>query len=157
MNLFKIWTQYDGCRDIFISTFIPFIMEIVDNYYHSTANLENKDSMLVPQNPIDLSADKSSTTEQKPMNIVDSSILHSVLDLLCTLLKKTKGKKQEDFVKIIEVFPQLLEYIRKSDDMFLLLHGTSTLKTFIHQGHQEILKICQPKEIIEVAKKLLSP
>ena len=106
-------------------------MEIVENYYKSTANAENKDQMLLPQNPIDISADKSSTTEHK-FNIVDSSILHSVLDLLCTLLKKSKGKKQEDFAKIIDVFPQLLEYIRKSDDMFLLLHGTSTLKTFIH-------------------------
>ena len=93
LNLFKIWTQYDACRDIFISTFIPFIMEIVDNYYHSTANVENKDLVLQPSNPIDLSADKSSTTDQKPMNIVDQSILHSVLDLLCTLLKKTKNKK----------------------------------------------------------------
>lgn len=46
LNLFKIWTQYDGCRDIFISTFIPFIMEIVDNYYQSTANVENKDLIL---------------------------------------------------------------------------------------------------------------
>ena len=91
------------------------------------------------------------------MNIVDSSILHSVLDLLCTLLKKSKGKGQEHFNKIIEVFPQLMDYIKRSDDMFLLLHGTNTLKTFIHQGHQEILKISNPKEIIEVAKKLLSP
>ena len=41
--------------------------------------------------------------------------------------------------------------------MFLLLHGTNTLKTFIHQGHQEILKIVAPKDIIEVANKLLSP
>ena len=38
-------------------------MEIVDSYYHSTANIENKDQMLVPQNPIDISADKSSTTD----------------------------------------------------------------------------------------------
>ena len=48
LNLFKIWTQYDKCRDIFISTFIPFIMEIVDKYYHSTANIENKDLILQP-------------------------------------------------------------------------------------------------------------
>lgn len=41
--------------------------------------------------------------------------------------------------------------------MFLLLHGTSALKTFINLGHTEILKLVSPKEIIEVAKKLLSP
>ena len=39
----------------------------------------------------------------------------------------------------------------------MLLHGTTTLKTFIHQGHKEILKIVKPQEIIEVAKKLLNP
>ena len=98
LNLFKLWTNYDKCRDIFVNTFIPFIMEIVDNYYHSTANVENKDLILQPQNPIDLSADKSSTTEQRVLQgVVDSSILNHVLDLLCTLLKKTKEKKSADF------------------------------------------------------------
>lgn len=60
LNLFKIWCNYDKCRDIFVNSFIPFIMEIIDNYYSTTANVDNKDQMLVPQNPIDISADKSS-------------------------------------------------------------------------------------------------
>jgi hypothetical protein len=97
--------------------------------------------MLLPSNPIDLSADKSSS-DQKPQNIVDSSILQHVLDLLTTLLKKTKDKTSPEFVKIIDQFPKLLEYVLKSEDMFLLLHGTFTLKTFIHLGHVEILKKC---------------
>ena len=80
-----------------------------------------------------------------------------MLDLLCTLLKKTKEKKSEDFEKITDVFPKLLEYVHKSEDMFLLLHGTTALKTFIHLGHQEIKKKVQPKDVIEVAKKLLQP
>jgi hypothetical protein len=41
--------------------------------------------------------------------------------------------------------------------MFLLLHGTSALRTFIHLGHEQILKSVPPKDMIEVAKKLLSP
>lgn len=61
----------------------------------------------------------------------------------------------EDFSIIIDTFPKILEYVRKSEDMFLLLHGTAALKTFIHLGHKEILKIVSPKEVIEVAKKLL--
>jgi hypothetical protein len=48
LNLFKIWCDYASCRDIFINTFIPFIMEIIENYYTYTANAENKDSHLVP-------------------------------------------------------------------------------------------------------------
>lgn len=56
------------------------------------------------------------------------------MDLLVTLLKKTKNKKSPDFIKIIETFPKILEYVHKSEDMFLLLHGTSALKTFIHLG-----------------------
>ena len=90
LNLFKIWCDYPSCRDIFINTFIPFIMEIIENYYTYTANAENKDSHLVPQNLVDLSADKSSTTENRNQNIVDSSILQHVMDLLTSLLKKTK-------------------------------------------------------------------
>lgn len=76
------------------------------------------------------------------MNVVDSSILTHVLDLLCTLLKRTDRSVQEvEFDKIISVFPQLLNFVQKSEDMFLLLHGTTTLKTFIFYGHKEILKM----------------
>ena len=46
INLFKQWCQYDDCRDIFINTFIPFIMEIIESYYNSTPNEDNKDSSL---------------------------------------------------------------------------------------------------------------
>lgn len=46
LNLFKIWCNYPAVRDIFVNAFLPFIMEIVDNYYHSTANVENKDQVL---------------------------------------------------------------------------------------------------------------
>ena len=53
-----------------MNTFLPFIMEIIDNYYNSTANVDNKDQLLVPQNPIDVSADKSTSSigqiEAKP-------------------------------------------------------------------------------------------
>lgn len=82
-----------------------------------------------------------------------------MVDLLCTLLRKTNkdNKESPDFQKILEVFPRILDYVYKSEDMFLLLHGTAALKTFIHLGAQEILKKTSPKEIIEVAKKLLSP
>jgi hypothetical protein len=42
INLFKLWCNYDECRQIFVDTFIPFIMQIVDAYYKSTPNAENK-------------------------------------------------------------------------------------------------------------------
>ena len=48
LNLFKIWCTYDKCRDIFVNNFIPFILEIIDNYYTQTANVDNKDQLLVP-------------------------------------------------------------------------------------------------------------
>ncbi len=56
------------------------------------------------------------------------------MDLLCTLLKKTKDKTSPEFGKIMDVFPKLLNYVHKSDDMFLLLNGVSTLRTFINLG-----------------------
>ena len=92
------------------------------------------------------------------MSVVDSTILQLVLDLLCTLLKRTDREKHpEEFEKIIGVFPQLLNFVKKSEDMFLLLHGTTAIKNFIFVGHVEILKIMEAEQIIKVAKKLLSP
>ena len=92
------------------------------------------------------------------MSVVDSTILQLVLDLLCTLLKRTDREKHpEEFGKIIGVFPQLLNFVKKSEDMFLLLHGTTAIKNFIFVGHVEILKITDADQIIAVAKKLLSP
>jgi hypothetical protein len=41
--------------------------------------------------------------------------------------------------------------------MFLLLNGTSALRTFIHIGHTDIKKMCTTKDIVDVAKKLLQP
>ena len=109
---------------------------------------------------LDSSNDQSqpSTHDQKIISVVDSTILQHVLDLLTTLLKKTDREKHaEDFCKIVAVFPQLLGFVKKSEDVFLLLHGTTALKNFIFLGHQEILKIVETQEVINVATRLLSP
>lgn len=107
---------------------------------------------------LDSSNEKSKMSDMKVVNVIDSTLLMHVLDLLCTLIKKTDQKTQpEAFKKIIVLFPQLLSFVHKTDDMFLQLHGTTALKTFIFYGHQEILKVCQPQPIIDCSKKLLSP
>ena len=139
-------------------------MEIIESYYTSTPNEDNKDSILQPCTVSESLSLDSSGEKQRPsqegrvLSVVDSSILQHVLDLLCTLLKKTDREKYpEDFQKIVNIFPQLLGFVQKSEDMFLLLHGTAALKNFIFLGHREILKICEAERIIEVAKRLLSP
>jgi hypothetical protein len=154
LNLFKIWCTYDACRDLLVNNFIPFILDIIHIYYVATPNTDNRDSVLVPQA-------KSSAIVELPERearpIVDASILTHVMDLLCTLLKRTKDKASPEFAKIIDVFPKLLSYVHKTDDMFLLLNGTSTLRTFINIGQAEILKRSTAKDIVDVAKKLLLP
>jgi hypothetical protein len=87
--------------------------------------------------------------------VVDASILSHVMDLLCSLLKNSKT--DEDKAKVIETFPKILDYVEKSDDMFLLLNGTQTLKTFIYLGHKQVLACSTPERVIAVCKKLLSP
>jgi len=73
-------------------------------------------------------------------------------------LKKTNKLTHKDaFAKIIAVFPKLMNFVKKSEDMFLLLHGTAAIKNFIFTGHVEILETVETQEIIDVAKKLLSP
>ena len=75
-------------------------MEIIESYYKSTPNEENKDSMLqmcsVSESlSLDSSNEKQrpSLGDQKVLSVVDSTILQHVLDLLCTLLKKTDQEK----------------------------------------------------------------
>jgi len=106
-----------------------------------------------------LELDKASNNlpdvSSKVISVVDSSILQHVLDLLCSLLKNSKT--DEDRAKVVAVFPKLLTYVEKSEDMFLLLNGTTTLKTFIHLAHKQVLDTTAPEQIIEVCKKLLSP
>jgi len=154
LNLFKIWCSYDACRDLLVNNFIPFILDIIELYYNATPNADNKDSVLVPQ------AKGSAVVEahdKESRPLIDASILTHVMDLLCTLLKRTKDRTSAEFAKIIDVFPRLLNYVHKSDDMFLLLNGVSTLRTFINIGANEVLKRSTPKDIIEVAKKMLLP
>ena len=42
INLFKKWCNFTECREIFVQTFIPFIMEIVEQYYQNPPNTENQ-------------------------------------------------------------------------------------------------------------------
>ncbi len=50
-----------------------------------------------------------------------------------------------------------MKYVRETEDMFLLLHGLTALKTFIFIGSVGVLKISTPKEIIDVAMRMLLP
>lgn len=88
-------------------------------------------------------------------NSVDAGILAHVLDLLCSLLKKASSV--EDRSHIASVFPDLISYVERSDDMFLLLHGTTTLKTFINLAHKQILEIFPGEKIVGLCKRLLQP
>lgn len=106
-------------------------MEILEQYYQSTPNCENKtSSMSLADGLANLALQEECKGEkgnQAPDNnqvitVVDASILSHVLDLLCSLLKNSKS--EEDRAKIVTVFPDILKYVEKSDDMFLLLNGT---------------------------------
>lgn len=88
-------------------------------------------------------------------NVVDAGILAHVLDLLATLLKKAKSDQER--TKIASVTPQLIGFLERSDDMFLLLHGTTCLKTFIHLAHKQILEIVPSDKIVALCKRLLQP
>jgi hypothetical protein len=72
--------------------------------------------------------------------VIDSQILANSFELVQNLLKKTQ-KDTPQYQKIIDFFPQLLEYVRKSEDMFFILHGTSAIRSFIHIGSKEIKKM----------------
>ena len=46
VNLFKKWCNFSECREIFVETFIPFIMHIVDLYYQKQPNSDNQKQTL---------------------------------------------------------------------------------------------------------------
>ena len=112
-------------------------MEIVEQYYKNTPNSENEKKVLSLKDQLAMlpSSKEEEEKNAKVQNngvdlrdgagqgeVVDASILSHVLDLLCSLLKN--AKTDEDRTKVIEVFPQILAYVEKSEDMFLLLNGT---------------------------------
>lgn len=89
-------------------------------------------------------------------SLIDSSILQHTLDILCRLLKKTDPQSQEHNA-VIDIFPILLKIAMESDDIFMLLHTTSCLRTFIAISHEKIKERKVTKKILEVAKKMLKP
>ena len=105
LNLFKIWCNYDACRDILVNTFVPYIMDIIEMYYKATPNQDNKDQILVPQAKVDADQLPDHQKESKPL--VDASILTHVMDLLNILLKKT-NRGTPEFGKILDLFPKVL-------------------------------------------------
>lgn len=76
--------------------------------------------------------------------------------MLSTLLKKSHASSPE-YTKVVELFPMILKLVNQSDDMFMLLHGTAAIKDFICYGHEAVLKISTPDQIVDTAKKLLLP
>lgn len=69
-------------------------MKIVDQYYQSTPNVDNKDSILKMQQKDEEETKDNESTNQNIISVVDSSILQHVLDLLCSLLKNTKPSEE---------------------------------------------------------------
>ena len=89
-------------------------MEIIQSYYNSTPNEENKAKQITfnsnitssESSSLDSSKNSKFSVDQKLTSIVDASLLMHVLDLLSNLLKKTDRETHlEDFNKIIVVFP----------------------------------------------------
>ena len=48
-----------------------------------------------------------------------------------------------------------MAFVEKSDDMFLLMHGTAAIKTFVHLAHKQILEIVSREKIVNLCKRLL--
>jgi hypothetical protein len=48
-----------------------------------------------------------------------------------------------------------MSMVKKSEDMFLLLHGTATIKNFIFTADKQILKVSSVDEIVSTVTRLL--
>ena len=79
------------------------------------------------------------------------------LDILCTLLKTTDQNSKEHKDLLNFVFPELLKLSLQSEDIYLLLHSTSTMRTFIRISSPHIIEMNLTPQIMELAKKMLKP
>lgn len=87
---------------------------------------------------------------------VDSAILQHSLDILCILLRTT-DPSSEEHLSLLEVFPELLKLSLLSNDIYLLLHATSTMRTFIRLSSNKIKEMGITEEILKLARKMLKP
>lgn len=71
---------------MFVETFTPFIMQIIDQYFNQTQG----------NNPL-------ATADHEGAQVIDSLLLKHCLDLLCTLLKNLKSA--DDKLKVVQAFP----------------------------------------------------
>lgn len=47
--------------------------------------------------------------------------------------------------------------LKKSDDLFFILHGTAAMRTYIHFAAKEVKKVSSKQEIKDCTTRLLSP
>lgn len=153
LDIFKMWTNYEKCKTIFCNNYTPFALKIVKNYFYMTNT----------KGATDLTAEDNAKRQKDAFRalddadtMLDSSILQHSLDILSRLLKKTDPESQEHSA-LIDIFPVLLQIALESQDLYLLLHTTSTLRTFIAVSHEKIKERKVSKKILEVAKKMLLP
>lgn len=153
LDIFKMWTNYEKWKSIFCNNYTPFALEIVKNYFHIT---NTKDTAILG-NEIRIQNKKEELKALENADThLDSSILQHSLDILWRLLKKTDPESQEHSA-VIDIFPVLLQIALESQDIYLLLHTTSCLRTFIAISHEKIKERKVTKRILEVAKKMLKP
>lgn len=95
LNLFKLWCNYQTCRSMFVDSFLPFIVGIINQYYLTTANTENQVGQKLSLTNLSRLNEVAETNQKQPFlnftstQVIDSSILANSLDLIQTLLKKT--------------------------------------------------------------------
>jgi hypothetical protein len=153
LDIFKMWTNYEKCKTIFCNNYTPFALKIVKNYFHMTNTKSKTD---VSSNDHAKKQKDAFRALENADTILDSSILQHSLDILSRLLKKTDPESAEHSA-VIDIFPILLQIALESEDLYLLMHTTSTLRTFIAISHEKIKDRKVTKKILEVAKKMLLP
>lgn len=153
LDIFKMWTNYEKCKTIFCNNYTPFALKIVKNYFHMTNTKSKTD---VSSNDHAKKQKDAFRALENADTILDSSILQHSLDILSRLLKKTDPESDEHSA-VIDIFPILLQIALESEDLYLLMHTTSTLRTFIAISHEKIKDRKVTKKILEVAKKMLLP
>lgn len=136
----RFWCDLKSSLSYLLDAFLPFVCGLLNAY---------------PSNPKEKSASFSSTSTMGSQ-MESLLILPNSLEIMTMFLKKSNsGSKERD--RLMDLFEPLLELLDRTEDISILLQGTTCLRAFCGYAADEILKRAIEEKVVETAVSLLNP
>jgi len=138
--IIRIWCDLNKCMGSLLDTFLPFIMNLFATYPAVSKEKPN-------------SASSTSTIGSQVESLL---ILPSSLELTTLFLKKSSAESNER-ERLMDIVEPLLDLLGRTEDISLLLQGTSCLRAFCGYTANEVVKRGLEEKVVETVASLLNP